>query len=218
MSFIGAVIVKRQLWLERDRASYFGSLFIHIGVLFQQPSLTNVIAIGEPLIAIRYGNALWTSQRFNIWAFLWPRLIWSLDGYSDTAKLAVVAKEPWRSVRHMVSFRAKGAYSYSVYRQFFSQKSLGSMRLMLVAVALLPGPGAHVFGTLALRIMGQLDGLSGYDLFAGSPYVNAVSRYFARKTAWIKLPSREEVCLHRVRKLQSEKYNTDIAKVSVGYD
>src|SRR5258708_38956757 len=37
LTFIGAVVVRRELWLSRQRIPYYGSEFIHVGVLFQAP-------------------------------------------------------------------------------------------------------------------------------------------------------------------------------------
>jgi len=33
LSFIGGVVIKRDSWMERERERYFGSLFVHVGVL-----------------------------------------------------------------------------------------------------------------------------------------------------------------------------------------
>ena len=57
LGFIGCVVIRRSLWLSRDRASYYGSLFIHVGVIFQLPAIKSVSVIAEPFIAIRDGNA-----------------------------------------------------------------------------------------------------------------------------------------------------------------
>ena len=37
LTFIGAVVIRRSVWLERDRRTYYGTLFIHVGVIFQKP-------------------------------------------------------------------------------------------------------------------------------------------------------------------------------------
>jgi glycosyltransferase involved in cell wall biosynthesis len=56
LSFIGGVVIKRNLWKERDRKSYFGTEFIHIGVIFQKLLPTAIRVIADPLIKIRYGK------------------------------------------------------------------------------------------------------------------------------------------------------------------
>lgn len=113
LSFIGAVVVRRALWLEREREKYMGSLFIHVGVLFQAP--LSAVVIADPLIFIRYGNAMWTHRQFEIWCFLWPRLVWSFPQFSDRAKRAVAQADPWRDRWRLFVFRACGAYGPEAY-------------------------------------------------------------------------------------------------------
>lgn len=179
ISFIGAVVIRRDLWLSRDHASYAGSLFAHVGVILQAPLPDGVIALGESLIRIRLGNAMWTPRRFEIWMFKWPRLIWSFPGFSDAARLSLGAREPWRRFGHLFSFRAKGAYSREAYRRHFADEALGGWRPVMAALAVLPGPLAHVVGTAYLRLKGELDGPGGYDLMHSSPFTNRVSRWIA---------------------------------------
>ncbi len=137
LSFIGGVVVRRALWLERDRASYYGSLFVHIGVLFQRP-LARAVAIARPLITIRLGNGMWTPRGFEIWMFLWPRLVWSFRGYSDRAKALVCPREPWRNLRKLFYYRAMGGYSVAGYRRFIAPEAKGAARALSFATALVP--------------------------------------------------------------------------------
>jgi glycosyltransferase involved in cell wall biosynthesis len=37
LTFIGCVVIKRSLWNSRDKDRYFGSFFVHAGVIFQSP-------------------------------------------------------------------------------------------------------------------------------------------------------------------------------------
>jgi glycosyltransferase involved in cell wall biosynthesis len=138
LAYVGAVVIKRSVWLERDRQRYFGSYFVHVGVIFQAP-LSRVKALAEPLIMVRAGNSMWTPRGFEIWMFLWPNLIWSFDGFSDTAKRRVVAREPWREWRQLTMFRAIGAFSYASYLQFFKTPGRGGMLQRFISV-IPPGP------------------------------------------------------------------------------
>ncbi len=180
VSFIGAVVIRRDVWQSRDHASYNGTQFAHVGVIFQASLPGEAIALGEPLIRIRLGNAMWTSQRFEVWALKWPALVWSLPGYSDWARRRLGAREPWRHFSHLFSFRAKGAYSWSVYRQHFARIRVGPWRAVMVALLLLPGRWAHVAGTAYLRARGRIDDNRGCDLMHGSPDANRISRWIAR--------------------------------------
>ena len=86
LSFIGAVVIRRSIWLSRDRELYFGTEFVHVGVIFQKPLPGPAIIIAEPFIIIRFGNGQWTPRSFDIWMFKWPKLVWSFKDISDGAK------------------------------------------------------------------------------------------------------------------------------------
>jgi abequosyltransferase len=137
MSFIGGVVIKRSVWLDRDRASYYGSLFIHVGVVFQRP-VGLVRVIRRPLIAIRYGNAMWTPRGFEIWMFKWPGLIWSLANYSSEAKARICMREPWQVKKKVLLYRALGGYGREEFRRFIEPKVYGFTRLAYATIAILP--------------------------------------------------------------------------------
>lgn len=139
MSFIGCVVVRRELWLGRERKGYFGSLFIHVGVIFQArlPSHSRVIA--EPLVSIRFGTALWKPQSFEIWMFKWPNLIWSLPRLPDCARVRVTPRYPWRRLRTLVTYRARGSYSMREYERLIRPLRPRLLtRLMCLLIAILP--------------------------------------------------------------------------------
>lgn len=148
LSFIGGVVIRRNRWNERERERYYGSLFIHVGVIFQAP-LNRVVVLADPMVVIRYGNALWAARGFEIWMLKWPNLIWSFGGLSDAAKNSVTPRYPWRKAGTLLFFRAKGAYSMDAYRRVLrAQATSLAMRAKLIAVALVPGPLA-----LAIAVM-----------------------------------------------------------------
>lgn len=138
LSFIGGVVIKRKLWLERDRATYYGTLFIHVGVIFQNPPLNNVKVIADPLITIRYGNAMWTSRAFEIWMFKWPKLIWSFSEFNNEAKSAVTPCEPWRNAKTLFLYRGKGSYSTAEYKKYLFFESKGWLRFMAILIGYSP--------------------------------------------------------------------------------
>lgn len=179
-SFIGSIIIRRDVWMARDHASYVGTLFAHVGIIFQLPKLDHVIGLGESLIAIRLGNAMWTPRRFEIWVFKWPELIWQFDCYSDAAKAALGPRHVWRSAKTLFSFRAKGAYSYQEYRRYFGNTRLGPWRFVMWVLAVLPGRIAHTAGTTYLGLTHQLGDMGGYDLLHGSRFSNPLSRWIGR--------------------------------------
>jgi hypothetical protein len=141
LSFIGAVVIRRSLWTDRERTRYYGSLFIHVGVIYQAPLPGTALAIAEPLIRIRYGVAGWTSRRARIWLFLWPELIWSFTGYPPEAKAAVCPREPWRQPHRLVALRAVGAIDAAFYSEMLRPRTGSWQRLVARVCATLPlGP------------------------------------------------------------------------------
>ena len=72
--------------MSREREPYFGTEFIHVGVIFQAPlpgtASGHLDAPG--LDPVRHGQ--WTARSFEIWMFKWPELVWSFPGFSDDGK------------------------------------------------------------------------------------------------------------------------------------
>lgn len=130
LSFIGCVVIRRTCWMTRERSAYYGSLFIHVGVIFQSPPISNVKVIAEPQIIIRYGNAMWTSRSFEIWMFKWPKLVWSFPGFSEEAKRKICRREPWRSAKALFNNRALGAYSSVEFKKIW-QSDVGKLEKMV---------------------------------------------------------------------------------------
>jgi glycosyltransferase involved in cell wall biosynthesis len=156
LSFIGGVVIKRNSWMSRERERYFGSLFIHVGVIFQQPFPGDILVIAEPLISIRYGNAMWTSRSFEIWMFKWPDLIWSFEYFSESAKSRVltIPRDPWIHPVALLEFRAMNAYSLNEYRKWIKPRVKSIWKKTLAAmIAAIPGCLANsvIIATVKIR-------------------------------------------------------------------
>lgn len=124
LSFIGAVVIRRASWLARERKPFYGSLFIHMGVLFQPPAIGPARVIAAPLVRIRYGNAMWTPRTFEIWVQKWPRLVWSFAQFSAEARTTVTVRDPATELRPLVWYRALGAYGPTEYRDLLVGRGL----------------------------------------------------------------------------------------------
>ncbi len=158
LSFIGALVIRKALWLERNAEKYFGTYFVHVGVLFQQPPVGTCLVIAEPLIRIRYGNASWSSKSFVIWNALWPTLIWSFANFRIEAREKVVLEKPYLSLFNLLKYRALGVYGYAEYLQFVKpqqQKTVDMMVSWLVSV--LPGLllNATILGVVRICFPGR---------------------------------------------------------------
>lgn len=119
LSFIGAVVIRRSVWLSRERKSYFDTEFIHVGVIFQKPLTASARIISETFIIIRLDNAHWAPRSFGIWMFKWPKLVWSFKDISSEAKRSVIRREPWRYLKNLLVWRSRGDYNIQSYRQYF---------------------------------------------------------------------------------------------------
>lgn len=164
LSFIGAVVVRRSVWLARQRAAYYGSLFIHVGVLFQEPALRKVQVLAAPLVRIRYGNAMWTARGFEIWVDKWPRLVWSLVHLDEACRAAVTPQHPARSLKTLLWYRAIGAYGPEEHRRLLAEGGVPHHPLARL-VAAVPARFANAMVALYLRFRGDPDAaLKLYDL------------------------------------------------------
>jgi len=165
LSYAGGVVVRRDWWLARNREKYYGSGFVHVGTLFQQPSDLDAVAIAEPLIRVRYGNALWSDRAFMIRMFQWPELVWSLP-LKDDAKRAVIPREPWRQVARLLLYRARGIFNRAEYRLVRERKPLSLWtRIVATVITWTPRGLLNVLGLLLLFVAGKRRSLAFVDLW-----------------------------------------------------
>ncbi len=178
LSFIGGVVINRGVWMERDRAKYYGSLFIHVGVIFQKP-LSIVRVIRRPLIAIRYGNAMWTPRGFEIWMFKWPGLIWSFTHYTSKAKSMVCARQPWQDKKRVLLYRALGGYSRTEYQRLIAPQATRSARIVYAVIAILPASLLNALASVYCAFINTRARSDLYDLSL-SKHATWLSRALAR--------------------------------------
>lgn len=154
LTFVGAVIIKRELWLSRNREKYFGSGFVHVGVVFDEPIKGEILVTSNPLVSIRFGNAQWSSRAFQIWMINWPSLIWSFPSISDLAKSAICRREPWRNLTTLLFNRALGMYSLREYELYIDERLHSNMtKLVSRLTAILPRALLYVPVWIYIRSM-----------------------------------------------------------------
>lgn len=153
LTYIGAVVIRRELWMARDRESYFGSYFIHVGVIFQTPLPGSTLVIALPCIAIRFGNTQWRPKEFEIRMIRWTRLIWSLPAIPDSVRGRLYRPDPWRSLKSLVFYRAKGTYSLTEYRKWLRPELKAPLDVLRAwSVAAMPGTLANAVGLCFCRL------------------------------------------------------------------
>jgi abequosyltransferase len=179
LSFIGGVVIRREFWLERNRKLYYGSLFIHVGVIFQLPRIENVYAISDPLIVVRYGNAMWTSRGFEIWSFKWPEFVWSFSGISDEAKFKVIDPERGTRIKTLFYSRGTGAYTRDEYDKFVRLKTKGIKRVIAHFISIIPTEIANIVSVFYFVKVNKTARMMLYDLL-NSPHSTSFGKWIAR--------------------------------------
>ncbi|BCK88832.1 hypothetical protein MIZ01_2638 [Sideroxyarcus emersonii] len=180
LSFIGCVVIRREVWLARDRRSYYGSLFVHVGVIFQHTPIARAVLIAEPLITIRYGNAMWTPRGMEIWIAKWPELIWSFKDFTDKTKSILCPRGGWHLIKRLVFYRATGAYTGKEYDEIVSIKFAGLTRMASKFVAIVPVTLAGFIACIySVFLGGRGSRMIMYSLNNGQ-HRNAATRWAAR--------------------------------------
>ncbi len=151
LTFVGGIIIRRSVWNERSRTPFFGTGFVHVGVILSAP-MKSALTISRPLVIIRYGNALWRGRAFDIWMFHWPQIVWSFARLSEATRAAVTPRVPFRRVKQLLWFRALGAYTSEKYRQRLSGQPGMVFRAAAWVVAHVPIRMANSFCSLVLAI------------------------------------------------------------------
>ena len=75
LTYIGCVVVKRELWIQAVSSKYFGTEFVHVGVILSQCPISGLQIINEPQIEICYGQGYWEQRYVQVWWQNWERLI-----------------------------------------------------------------------------------------------------------------------------------------------
>lgn len=147
--YIGSFVIKREVWMARDRQRYFGSEFIHIGVIYQQPLPGKTLLIAQPLVGMRMGNThTWWAKQFDI--IVNTQKLWASLALPEIKKKFGA---PWKHLRSLLWLRALGAYSIQQYRRQIHPKmrSIGEM-LPRASIALLPIFLVHAIFVLYFRV------------------------------------------------------------------
>jgi glycosyltransferase involved in cell wall biosynthesis len=186
LSFIGAVVIDRSLWNERDKETYIGTEFVHLGVIFQKALPRGACAIAEPFLSIRYGTAQWTSRYFEVWMIKWPQLIWSFAGISEAARSSICLRNPWNDIRALLLLRASGAYSIHEYGRFIEKRLVSRWdRFIAKTAALLPGSIPNMLAVVYYTLKPSQDIMLRHGLRASRFYYR---EYLYRIVASLRKP------------------------------
>jgi abequosyltransferase len=121
-SFIGCFIIKREKWIKIERKKYYGTRFIHMGILSEVPRNSKIVITSEPLIRIRLGNAEWSIIAFGIWYLLWPKIIRNFNITDQNIKKRVSLKNIRARISLMTFHRAMGNFNFKIYKNYIDKK------------------------------------------------------------------------------------------------
>jgi abequosyltransferase len=138
LSYIGSVIIKKSIWMSKPRLPYFGSWFVHVGVILASDEINRILYISEPLIKYRSGNSSWTAKSFEIWYIKWPELIWSFSNFNDSIMNKIAPKESWNLLSKLIKSRAMGEYDFNIYKKYIKSNSNTSKKIILLFISKLP--------------------------------------------------------------------------------
>lgn len=192
LSFIGGVVIKKEIWHSRNRQKYYGSLFVHVGVIFQNNFIGKIKILSEPLIKIRYGNAMWTARGFEIWMIKWPELVHSFSLISESTKNFVCSRGAGRTLKYLVYYRGMGIYSFLEYKKLMAPRLNRMTNLVAFFIAICPRFPIIVLLSLYFGFWNTKNKLGMYDLIIGkglnffSAWI-AESKVFGNKV-WLKRP------------------------------
>lgn len=141
VSYAGSIIIQRSVWMRRHRSRYYDTMWIHIGVTFEEPLPGDTLFIATPIISYREGNtsSFWPDL-FEILAIKFPALLRSLPISDASLRSIGIAPQSLQIPPHLAWHRAMGFYSFSEYKRFFYSRGYPSVGVIGAAlIAVFPG-------------------------------------------------------------------------------
>lgn len=169
------LVIDRALWLSRNRARYYGSVFIHIGVIFEAPLPHGALLVADSLVGIRDGHTrtFWP-RYFELYMINLPTLVWSLP-LSDAAKSSVCTASPWKDAKELLLHRALGWYGFAEYRKWIHPRIQSFReRLAVVLIAFMPGRWANAWVISRYEASGSNEGRVWIQLLKQSRFYRSV--------------------------------------------
>lgn len=138
LTYVGCLIIKKSIWMSLNRSKFFGTGFIHVGVIFSSKLKNKLLLIQKPMTIIRFGVGYWRNRTFQIWMYDWPNLIWSLKTIKDSTKSILSKKDPWKNPKTLLLMRALGNYDHNIFKQYLQNIPLENNYIIFKIIALIP--------------------------------------------------------------------------------
>jgi glycosyltransferase involved in cell wall biosynthesis len=152
LSFFGGCIIKRTYWIQSEPAKYFGSLFVHIGVIFSKSDL-KWYWYDKPVIQIRYGNASWFIKSLKVWLILWPNLLMSLKSIKNELILKKIKLSPTGHFKKFLYFKAIGVYDKKDAQKVYKTYQNFSLKIIILIIDFIPRKICYYFSFIFAFIL-----------------------------------------------------------------
>ena len=140
LTYVGAIIVKRNLWLANYNKNKIGSFFAHIDCVASIKNNREVHYFRLPAIKMRLGSQTWLNKSFQIWYLFYPEIIWGLENYSYQAKQKVIQRIPLNSIKLMLAAKAYGRINFQTFKKYVlkSQEVIAIKKFIILFIVILP--------------------------------------------------------------------------------
>ena len=140
LTYVGSIIVNRELWIENYKKNKIGTFFAHIDCIASIKNNREVYYFGRPAIKMRLGSQTWLNKFFQIWYLFYPDIIWGLENYSFSAKQKVIPKIPLNSIKLMLAARAYGRIDFQIFKKYIlkSKKVIAIKKIIILIIVILP--------------------------------------------------------------------------------
>jgi glycosyltransferase involved in cell wall biosynthesis len=185
LSYIGSVIIKKSIWVAKSREKYFGTWFVHVGVILDSDLIKNIVFINKPLIKYRSGNSSWTDKSFEIWYVKWPKLIWSFSKFGHDAKNLIGKKRSWDNLLKLIKSRAMGEFNYNTYKTYICEDKLNPfVKYTTLLISIVPKLILNTFLIVYCSLFKRKNLYTIYNLIMSSPnkrFSISLARLFFQK-------------------------------------
>ena len=165
VSFVGCVIVRRQLWMERKKDLYFGTEFVHVAAIFQAPLPRGARVLARAEVTLRCGNSLWSPRAVEVWLKRWPKLLLSFDCVSEHVRRQRAHLWTAAALKSLAVYRGVGSCTAPALRSLTRGENVPLLwRVLARAVALMPPALVNALLLAYCRIFRQEEWFTIHEL------------------------------------------------------
>lgn len=119
LSYIGSLVVKREIWTSIDGSKFWGTYFGYITNIFNHNRELKIFVISDILVNLRIDVESWKSHHLLIWHFYWPRYIKMIFNKFHGFQEPLIEDI---SIKQLIKYRALKLLDESLDMNIFSDK------------------------------------------------------------------------------------------------